>query len=190
MVVDPGGDVDLICRTLDARALSCRQIWLTHSHLDHCGGVMELIRRTSAKLYGHEADMFLRGSVVSACEMFGIAPGDMEDCPEPHVLLCGGENLKLGEEIFKVFAVPGHAPGHLCFYNAQNKVLLAGDVIFADSIGRTDLPGGDYGTLISGIRNTILPLPDETRILSGHGPETTVGQERQNNPFLKGLSAK
>jgi glyoxylase-like metal-dependent hydrolase (beta-lactamase superfamily II) len=119
--------------------------------------------------------------VKGGAAMFGI---EIEPCPEPTVDLSQFVRLHLGEEEFEVRHAPGHTPGHVVFYCAQESVAFCGDVIFQGSIGRTDLPGGNYDTLIESIHSQILTLPDDTRLLSGHGPETTVGVERVNNPFL------
>lgn len=186
VVVDPGGDVPLILKELDRAGLECREIWLTHSHLDHCGGVRALQAATGARLLGHPAERPLREQVSAIAALYGIGGGGMEDCPEPDRYLSGGEVVALGPLNFKVLFTPGHSPGHLCFYEPESHVLIAGDTVFAGSIGRTDLPGGELATLLASIRAEILTLPPETIIMSGHGDDTTVGQELRTNPFLQG----
>ena len=184
VVIDPGGDYAKIAQSLDSYATKPTQIWLTHSHLDHCGAVRQLQQASGAKLYAHPIERELRARVVEICMFYGIPPGEMQSCPEPDVPISGGETLALGEDKFKVLFTPGHSPGHLCFYNAATGTLIAGDTLFAGSIGRTDLPGGDHATLLHSIRQQLLVLPDDTRVLCGHGPDTTIGRERKSNPIL------
>lgn len=190
VVIDPGGEGDRIFAELQKRNLSCKEIWLTHSHLDHCGGVKRLKALTNAKLFGHPGEVDLRRNVERIAQFYGMFDSDMENCPEPDVLISGNETLSIGEFEFKLFFTPGHSPGHISFYHAPKDsaspgVLIAGDTLFAGSIGRTDLPGGNHELLMESIRNKIMTLPDSTRVLSGHGPDTTIGIERRTNPFLK-----
>jgi len=186
VVIDPGGEAHRIISELENRSAKCVEIWLTHSHLDHCGGVRDLKEATGAKLTGHPEERSFRARVEEICEMYGIPPGEMKNCPEPEQYITGGEVLSFANHSFEARFTPGHAPGHISFYCQERGVLIAGDTLFAGSIGRTDLPGGDYETLITSIREQILTLPDETVVLPGHGPDTTVGFERKNNPFLNG----
>jgi glyoxylase-like metal-dependent hydrolase (beta-lactamase superfamily II) len=116
--------------------------------------------------------------------MYGLSPADWFDCPEPTIQVQGGEELPLGELWAEVLFTPGHSPGHVSFYFRSEKILISGDTLFAGSIGRSDLPGGDHRTLISSIRDKILSLEDDVQVLSGHGEDTTVGAERHTNPFL------
>lgn len=184
LVIDPGGDVDRILRQVEKNDLTVKEIWLIHSHLDHCGGVKALVKKTGARLKGHPSESEMRAAVLTICNLYGLPAGDMENCPEPDEYLEGGELIEFGGYQFKTLFTPGHSPGHLCFYNQENNLLIAGDTIFAGSIGRTDLPGGDGRQLIQSIKKEILTLPEETRVLSGHGPETSVGVEKRSNPFL------
>lgn len=186
VVIDPGGDIPKILSVLDKKGWICTQIWLTHSHLDHCGGVRALKAQTNAHLYGHKGEAEMRAHVEDICRYYGVPVGTMTNCPEPDTYIKGGELLTFAGEEFKVLFTPGHSPGHLSFYNQTGKFVISGDALFAGSIGRTDLPGGDHGTLLTSIREQLLTLPDETRVLSGHGDDTTIGQERRTNPFLDG----
>ena len=186
VVIDPGGDVDKILKKLDETGFEVGEIWLTHSHADHCGGVAGLQARTGAKLYGHRDEAFMRKNLVELCRMLGVPPGDIEDCPEPDVFISGGETLSLGEFAFEVLCTPGHSPGHVCFYHRESGTLIAGDTLFSGSIGRTDLPGSDHGAMMHTLLEVLMTLPDETNVLPGHGPDTTIGRERRANPFIVG----
>lgn len=186
LVIDPGGDSPRIEAFLSDKGLVCTEIWLTHSHLDHCGGVAGLKRRYKALLSAHPGEQEFRRRVDEIKLMWGLSSSEMTSCPEPERHLTGGETISFGETVFQTLFTPGHSPGHLCFYAPAEKVLLAGDTLFAGSIGRTDLPGGNHIQLINSIVEKILPLPDDTRVLSGHGPDTLVGRERSTNPFLTG----
>ena len=183
VVIDPGGESKKIEQVLSQHKVRLKEIWLTHSHFDHCGGVKHLVGSGNVPLYGHEAERFLRGQVATSVMLFGL-PDDLENCPEPTQYLAGGEKLSVGRFQFEARFTPGHAPGHLCFYCEEAKVLIAGDTLFAGSIGRTDLPGGKQETLLHSIATQIMTLPDETKVLPGHGGDTTVGAERETNPFL------
>jgi len=186
VVIDPGGEAEKILAALKARSYSCQEIWLTHSHLDHVGGAAELQAELDAALYAHPAERQMRESVVQIAAMYGIAEG-FKNCPEPQHYISGGETLKVGNYEFKVLFTPGHAPGHVSFYCQDEAILIAGDTLFAGSIGRTDLPGGDHGVLLQSINEQILTLPRDTKVLPGHGPDTTVGEEMDSNPFLTGV---
>lgn len=187
VVIDPGGDAQRILDLLSSERLRCKEAWLTHSHLDHCGGVAVLKDTLGLMLCAHPDEREMRRNVVNYAAMFGLAAEDMDNCPEPDMSLRGGERLHVGAHAFEVLFTPGHSPGHLCFHSRENELLLSGDVVFAGAIGRTDLPGGNYEVLMSSIKHTILTLPGETRILSGHGTSTTVEEERLTNPFLANL---
>jgi glyoxylase-like metal-dependent hydrolase (beta-lactamase superfamily II) len=184
MVVDPGGDVDLILSKLEGKEIS--QIWLTHSHLDHCGGVAGLKEHfPNAKLYGHELEREYRERVEDIATFYGIPQGIMRNCPEPDFYLKGGETLDFEGTKFEVRFTPGHAPGHLIFVNHKDRYVFSGDTLFEGSIGRTDLPDGDYSTLIRSIKQQLLTLSDDFHVLSGHGSDTTIGREKKTNPFLQ-----
>lgn len=182
-VVDPAWDGQvLVDAALDSH-WRITQIWMTHAHFDHIAGTAEIVKavKPTPSVALHPDDLTLY-HMQGGAPFFGmrIDPG-----PEPDVLLVQGEMLRLGNYSFQVRCTPGHTRGHVTFYNAENHIAFCGDLIFMGSVGRTDLPGGSHSTLIQSIREQILTLPDETRLLSGHGPETTVGQERQWNPFLR-----
>jgi hydroxyacylglutathione hydrolase len=187
VVVDPGGEPRKILGYLKEKDLTVREIWLTHSHLDHCGGVKELKEKTGAVLFGHPVEKMLRAHVEEIERMYGLE-GELENCPEPERYISGGEKLSFLEFSFDVLFTPGHSPGHLCFYEPTQGLLLAGDTLFAGSIGRTDLPGGDGPTLMKSIRDKILVLPPATVVMPGHGPDTTIEQESRSNPFVLSLS--
>jgi glyoxylase-like metal-dependent hydrolase (beta-lactamase superfamily II) len=182
VVIDPGWDGQKIVAEAVRRDWRIVSIWLTHAHFDHLGGSAAVADATSPPppVALHPADYPLwRHQGGAPLFGFKIDPG-----PEPTVDLTHGQILHLGSSLLEVRHTPGHTPGHVVFYCSQESVVFCGDLIFQGSIGRTDLPGGDYQTLIDSIHAQILPLPDHTRLLSGHGPETNVGVERLTNPFL------
>ena len=181
-VIDPAWSGEVILAEARHRNRRITQIWLTHAHFDHIAGAADIVKAPgmSVVIALHPADLPL-WQMQGGAPFFGmhIDPG-----PEPSASLKHGQLLQLGGYLFEVRHAPGHTPGHVVFYCASEKVVFCGDVIFAGSIGRTDLPGGSYATLIESINAQILSLPDDTRLLSGHGPETSVGDERKWNPFL------
>jgi len=181
-VVDPAWDGQVIVAEANKRGWRIGHIWLTHAHFDHIAGAGAIVDSLSQSpaIALHPDDQPL-WRMQGGAPLFGmrIDPG-----PEPTVELSPSQLLHLGSNQFEVRHAPGHTPGHVVLVCAEAGVVFCGDVIFAGSIGRTDLPGGDYDTLIDSIRSQILSLPDETRLLSGHGPETTVGREKSYNPFL------
>jgi glyoxylase-like metal-dependent hydrolase (beta-lactamase superfamily II) len=183
VVIDPGWDGNRIVEEAENRGWEITQIWLTHAHFDHLGGTGEVANAFNPVLPValHPEDKWLweMGGGASFFGLGGIDPG-----PEPKIALTHGDTLKLGEIEFEVRHAPGHTPGHVMFYCEQEAVLFCGDVIFRTSIGRTDLPKGDYQTLLTSIREQVFTLPDDTLLLNGHGPETTVGFEKAYNPFL------
>lgn len=186
LIIDPGGEVDKIKNLTDKEGLVPAEIWLTHSHIDHCGGVADLLTLfPGLPLSANPLEKELRSRVEDICSMYGVPEGYMKNCPEPTRFLSGGEQISFEGEVFEVLFTPGHAPGHLCFYNASGGYVLSGDTLFKNSIGRTDLPGGDYSLLIKSIREKLLVLPSEVKVLNGHGPDTTIGEEKKSNPFLK-----
>lgn len=188
VIVDPGGDPTKIIDAIERRQLRCTAIWLTHSHLDHCAGVAELLKVYKVPLIGHKDEAPMRAHVASIAAMYGLPADEWPNCPEPTQYIVGGETLAIGNVKAKVLFTPGHSPGHVSFYFEHDGVLVSGDALFAGSIGRTDLPGGNHEQLLASIKRELLNLPDSTQVLSGHGPDTTIGAERVGNPFV-GLSA-
>lgn len=182
VVIDPGWEGKKIVAEAQNRDWEVKQIWITHGHFDHLGGVGDITVGENPPVVAlHPKDRWLWDSKGGA-DIFGLP--DIDIGVEPSIDLEHGQILTLGEAKFEVKHAPGHTPGHVMFYCKEINVLFCGDVIFRTSIGRTDLPNGDYATLIDSIRTQVLTLPDETRLLNGHGPETTVGFERAYNPFL------
>jgi hydroxyacylglutathione hydrolase len=187
LAIDPGGESHLLRKFVDRNGLKLSEIWLTHSHLDHVGGVKVLQEATGASLVGHQAEAPMRAAVPQICMMFGVPRDGFEICPEPDLYLWGGEKLTFAGREFQVIFTPGHSPGHLAFYCPTERFVLSGDALFQGSVGRTDLPGGSHPVLLESIQKLITTLPPETAVLSGHGPDTTLAIEKEQNPFLKGL---
>jgi glyoxylase-like metal-dependent hydrolase (beta-lactamase superfamily II) len=183
VVVDPGGDVDRIQAAIDANGLVIDAIWITHGHIDHAGGAMELKDALGVEIVGpHEADAPLLTGLAQQARMFGLE-GEVRDCV-PDRFLAEGDVVSFGDHRFEVLHCPGHAPGHVVFYNRTQKFAHVGDVLFHGSIGRTDLPGGDHAALIGSIKEKLLPLGDDIGFICGHGPGGRFGDERRSNPFL------
>lgn len=181
-VVDPGATAPEIVRVIRNEGLEIEAVWLTHAHLDHVEGLPAVRAATPAPIFLHPADRFLYDRAGQQAEAFGYRLAG--ELPPPDRDMEPGTPVRVGEEALEVRFAPGHAPGHVILHHPGDRVAIVGDVIFQRSIGRTDLPGGDYQELMESIRREVLSLPDETRLLTGHGPETTVGEERMGNPFL------
>lgn len=179
VVIDPGAEPERVAALLDARGVTPHAILLTHAHVDHVGGVSDLARRYDAPVYLHEADLPLYERAAEHGAMFGVR---VEAPPPPDAWLAHGQVLEFGEIRFEVRHAPGHSPGGVVLVGDGSA--FVGDCIFAGSIGRTDLPGGDTATLIESIQEQILTLPAETTLYSGHGPATTVAAEAESNPFV------
>lgn len=177
LVVDPGEAAPEVLRAIEGRTV--RAIVNTHAHADHCGGNAELVRRTGAPLLCHGQDLPLLRTIEQQGMMFGVP---FPPSPEPDRLLEEGDTVEVGSARLRVLHTPGHSPGHIVLVG--DGFVITGDVLFAGSIGRTDLPGGSYEQLLQSIRDKLMPLPDETVVYSGHGPATTIGEERRTNPFL------
>jgi hydroxyacylglutathione hydrolase len=201
VIVDPGDEVDALLAAAAQHQLSIRNILLTHAHLDHITGVGSAKRALSVPVWLHRDDNFLYERVVEQGQMFGlrVEPQPAVDCfydlPAEAGLSTGLEatgqpGLRFGRYGVRVLHTPGHCPGGVCLAVARDgddtPTLFVGDTLFAGSIGRTDLPGGDAGTLLRSIREVLFRFPDETVVWSGHGEVTTIGQERRTNPFLIG----
>lgn len=185
-VIDAGMLFDDEWQEFDAyiadKRLKVTHLLNTHLHIDHLFGVAEAVRRYGVGLSASSADSFLSDRVEQQAAMFGIRR-KMEQIKIEHPL-ADGDEIRLGNSTLKVIATPGHSLGGICFYSADDGLLFSGDSLFQTGIGRTDLPGGDYATLIHSITDRLLTLPDDTKVLPGHGPSTTIAQERQYNPFL------
>ncbi len=180
LVVDPGDEEDRILAVLERHELTAKLIACTHAHIDHVGAVQPLRQATEAPLAIHrEAFATIGGQSRFAAAMTGRMP---EPVAEPEQFIDEGDELAVGDLRFQVLYCPGHAHGHLCFQGEG--VVFTGDVLFQSSIGRFDLPGGDGRILLRSIRDKLLVLPDETVVLPGHGPTTTIGEEKQQNPFI------
>jgi glyoxylase-like metal-dependent hydrolase (beta-lactamase superfamily II) len=183
VVVDPGAAAPELLADVDRLGVSIDAIYLTHAHPDHVEGIPRILEHTSAPIHLHPADLPIyrwvqRGGAIEwGVEIQG-------PLPTPDYEIIPGEPLSVGDHMLQVAFTPGHAPGHVIFYSKESGLALVGDVIFKGSIGRTDIPGGDYRRLFESIRREVLTLPDDTLLLSGHGPETTVRDERLGNPFL------
>lgn len=186
VVVDPAWDGDQIQAAAEERGWRIGHIWLTHAHFDHLAGSAALSDHADQPLPValHPLDHPL-WQVSGGAALFGFP--DLDPGPEPTIDLAEGMTLRLGDHTFVVHHTPGHTPGHVIFHCAPSELVLCGDLIFQGSVGRSDLPDGDPDELLRSIGNYILSLPDGTRLLPGHGPETTVGRERASNPFLMGL---
>ena len=210
LVVDPGGDCDRIVDELADLNVVVEAVFLTHSHIDHCGGVRQLYRDFERLGWGrppllaHAAEREMRGSITQQALLFGLSPQQFENVDEPDRYVDQGDIIQLGDSRGRILFTPGHSPGHVgLFFEAvtgtifdcggeeraieSTPILLGGDAVFAGAIGRTDLPGGDYRLLLASIRDQILTLPGNTIILPGHGPLTTVDAERGSNPFFRDI---
>lgn len=183
VVVDPGGDVGRIREAVESYGIDVEAIWITHGHLDHAGGAMDLKDALGVDIIGpHADDAPLLQNLKNQGERFGFSE-PLRDCI-PDRFLTEGEVVSFGDHRFEVLHCPGHAPGHVVFYNREAGFAHVGDVLFHGSIGRTDLPGGDHDALIRSIKTKLLPLGDEIGFICGHGPGGRFGDERRTNPFL------
>jgi len=182
VVVDPGDNLPEILSRLQKHGLTLRQIIVTHAHIDHVGGAALLKKVTGAPVFLNKNDLELLGAMEMQAGWLGV--------PTPEVAppdASADDRTKIGLATLpaEVIHTPGHTPGSICLLFSGQNLLLAGDTLFAGSIGRTDLPGGDGRQILRSLRDRLLVLPDTTRVLPGHGPETTIGEERQSNPFLQ-----
>jgi glyoxylase-like metal-dependent hydrolase (beta-lactamase superfamily II) len=184
-IVDPGGDADEILAEVAAMGVTVKSLLHTHAHFDHILGTREVAAATGAEISLHANDRGLYENLHLQGRMFGFSASRP---PEVSHWLAGGETIGIGSLSARVIHTPGHTPGSVgFFFEAPSPLLLAGDTLFADSVGRTDLPGGSYEDLGRSIRDGLYVLPGETRVIPGHGPETTIEHEREHNPFVKAL---
>lgn len=193
LVIDPGDEVERILASLEERGLKVTGILHTHAHLDHIGATCPLAKATGAPILLHAGELPLYQNVAAQADFLGIEAPPVAPIDR---YIKDGESIQWGQNSGEVLHTPGHTPGSVCLRVAGFKpdalqgsspdLLLAGDTLFAGSIGRTDLWGGDYEQILRSIRERLLALPDETVVLPGHGPSTTIGRERRENPFLIG----
>lgn len=179
-VIDPGDDADRILMALAKSELKVKYLINTHGHFDHVGANKRMKETTGALIAIHPDDAPMLDELSKTAMMFGLSA---ENSPPADISLNHGDTVCFGNITLNVIHTPGHSKGGICLYTKGH--LFAGDTLFASSIGRTDLPGGDYDTLISSIKNQLLPLDDDTLVYTGHGPETTIGKEKLNNPFIR-----
>jgi len=182
VVIDPGGDIDVVQDAITEIGFEVVKVLLTHGHFDHVGGAMDLAERTGTPIFGpHEDDEFITSKVVEGGQKFGLGGGrDISG----NAWLNDGDTVAFGNVTLNVLHTPGHTPGHIVFFNAEAKVAQVGDVLFKGSIGRTDFPRGDLDTLLTSITTKLWPLGDDVAFVPGHGPTSTFGEERATNPFV------
>ncbi len=181
-LVDPGGDADVLQDAVRQAGVRLDKLLLTHAHLDHVGGALELARSLELPIYGpQEGDAFWLDALPDQARMFGFPPAEAF---RPDHWLNDGDSVKVGALSFQVIHCPGHTPGHVVYYEPLSRHAFVGDVLFQGSIGRTDFPRGDHRALIGAIRGKLFPLGDDVAFVPGHGPMSTFGQERRDNPFV------
>lgn len=185
IVIDPGDEVERVQEILTRHSLKVKYIIATHAHIDHVGGLLKLHEATSAPVLMHEADLLLYQNLAGQAAWLGVETPGMVQVEQ---FLKEGDRLKWGPLALEVLHTPGHSPGSLSLYlNGDHARMFAGDTLFQGSIGRWDLWGGSEKELLQSIREKLLPFPDETPVFPGHGPSTTIGRERDSNPFLRNL---
>jgi hydroxyacylglutathione hydrolase len=180
-LIDPGDDAEDLIRVVRDAGVTLKALYATHAHFDHVGAVKAVKKAFDVPFLLHRAELFWLDRLAQQASQFGLP---VPPRPEPDAFLADGDRFKVGAVEFDVLHVPGHSPGHLAFSAPRERVVFAGDVLFAGGIGRTDFPGCDTEALFDSIRRKLLPLGDAVVCYPGHGPETTLGEERMTNPFL------
>ena len=187
IIIDPGCYTEeeriILKRFITSESMNPVKLINTHCHIDHILGNKFASEQWDLELYMNKKDLPLLENAGNIGKMYGLE--DYEGSPYPKHFLNQGDTLTFGKSNFEILFTPGHSPGHICLYSKENNLLIAGDVIFQRSIGRTDLPGGDHSTLINSIMTHLFPLPNKTQVFCGHGPSTNLGYEKEHNPFLQ-----
>ena len=181
IVIDPGGEADRIVNEIKNLGVEIKAVINTHAHVDHIGALKEIKAKFNAEIMLHKLELPILQTASRMGRLFGVS---IEQPPEPDRFLADGDQVSCGDITLTVIETPGHSPGGISLVTSDGRYCFVGDTLFAGSIGRTDLPGGDYHTLIQSIKTRLIPLGDEVKVLPGHGPATTMGNERRYNPFL------
>jgi hydroxyacylglutathione hydrolase len=181
VVIDPGADCDMVLAAVARLGLKIKYLINTHGHFDHVGCNRQVQLETGAEFLIHEKDLALLMMASRSAQKYGLS---VEDSPAPHRYLTDGMRLDFGRRSIEVLHTPGHTEGGCCLLLRHEKLVVTGDTLFADSVGRTDLPGGSHEVLIASIQDKLMPLEDDTVVWPGHGPSTTIGRERRLNPYL------
>ncbi|HZT40363.1 MAG TPA: MBL fold metallo-hydrolase [Bryobacteraceae bacterium] len=182
IVIDPGDEIHRILALLERHQLTVKAIVITHAHIDHIGGAAKLKRATGAPVYMNQNDQELYDRIDVQASWLGAPVPERAEIDSP---ARDGDNLQLGGAEFHILHTPGHTQGSISIWIPQQNKLVAGDTLFRDSIGRTDLPGGDYRQILRSIHTKLMALPEEAVVIAGHGPQTTIGREKERNPFLR-----
>ncbi len=183
IVIDPGGEAGRIIQEIKKLGVEIKAVVNTHAHVDHIGALKEIKETFGAEIMLHNLELPILQTASKMGRLFGVS---IEQPPEPDRFLADGDQVSCGDITLTVIETPGHSPGGISLVTSDGRYCFAGDTLFAGSIGRTDLPGGNYHTLIQSIKTRLIPLGDDVKVLPGHGPATTMGAERRYNPFLSG----